>query len=233
MNQTDNILAIIPARGGSKRLPGKNIRPLGGLPMLAWSIRAAQRSQTIDRLILSSDDEVIIEVARGHGCEVPFRRSEQLAQDEATTVDVIVDALDRVADRYAYVVILQPTSPLRTAADIDAAVELCRSSGAASCVSVTQLSKPESFYALVDATGRLAREAVFANHKGAVPALINGAVYVVATEHLRRTGSIYDLTTIAYPMPLWRSIDVDTAQDFAMAECLQAMTHFEAPREDC
>src|SRR5687767_5058839 len=129
------VLAVIVARGGSQGLPGKNILPIAGRPLLAWTIDAARAARSIDRTILSSDDEAIIAAARGCGCEVPFRRPAELATDTATAVDVVLHALDNVSE-YDVVVLLQPTSPLRTAADIDAACAQLAASGAPSCVSV-------------------------------------------------------------------------------------------------
>src|SRR3954467_8927637 len=102
-----NVIAIIPARGGSKGLPGKNIVPVCGKPLLAWTIEAAQKTRFVDRLILSSDDQAIIGVARRYGCEVPFTRDSKLAADDTPSVDVVLDALARCPG-YGLVVLLQP-----------------------------------------------------------------------------------------------------------------------------
>ena len=118
-----SVLALVPARGGSKGLPGKNIRPAAGRPLLDYTVAAARSSACIDRVVLSSDDEAIMRVARASGCEVPFRRPAALATDEATSIDVVLHALDQLPP-HDLVVLLQPTSPLRTAADIDGACRL-------------------------------------------------------------------------------------------------------------
>ena len=132
------ILAVITARGGSKGLPGKNIRPIAGLPLIAWTIRAAHASSLVDRTVLSTDDEKIATVARQHGCEVPFMREARLAADDTSSMDVIIDVLDRIPG-FDIVLLLQPTSPLRTSADIDNANRHCDDSTAPGCESVREV----------------------------------------------------------------------------------------------
>src|SRR5690242_3805240 len=133
-----SILAIVPARGGSKGVPRKNIRALAGKPLIGYSILAAKASRYIDRCILSSDDEEIISVARAAGCEVPFVRPAELASDAADGLDVVRHALKALPGKYDYVVNLQPTSPLRSTGDIDGAIELCVGTGARTCASVVE-----------------------------------------------------------------------------------------------
>lgn len=214
------VIGIIPARGGSKRLPGKNVRQLRGAPLIAWTIRAALNSKSIDRVILSSEDEEIMSVARDYGCEVPFRRPAGLASDTAGTKEVILHAIDFLNIPDAAVVILQPTSPLRLPQDIDGAVSKFQVAGAASCVTVTNLPKSENFYARMNPDGVLTMEPVFHDIGDQKQVLINGAVYVVDAEHLRQSGSLYGATTLAHLMPFDRSVDIDTEEDFAMAEAL-------------
>jgi CMP-N,N'-diacetyllegionaminic acid synthase len=127
------VLALIPARGGSQGLPGKNILPVRGRPLLAWSVDAARGSRRVDRVVLSSEDEAVIAAARACGCDVPFRRPYALASDTAPTIDVVLHALDALPG-YDVVVLLQPTSPLRTVADIDGACVRFATSGAPACV---------------------------------------------------------------------------------------------------
>ena len=149
MNKKEiKVLAVIPARGGSKGLIRKNILDLAGLPLIAWTIKAAKESQIISNVILSSDDDEIIEVAKRFDCEVPFKRPSHLATDNATSVDVLAHAIKDYSS-YDFVIMLQPTSPLRTSIDIDAAFELMTSLNAKSCVSVCQTSKtPYWMYSL-------------------------------------------------------------------------------------
>ena len=120
------VLAVIPARGGSKGLVRKNILDLAGIPLIAWTIEAAKRSKYIDRVVLSSDDDEIMAVAKHYGCEVPFRRPSALASDDAASLDVLFHAIEKVPG-YDYVILLQPTSPLRTFTDIDSAFEMMMS----------------------------------------------------------------------------------------------------------
>lgn len=213
---TARVLALIPARGGSKRLPRKNVLPLAGKPLIAWTIEAALGCPEISRVILSSDDDEIMGVAREWGCEVPFRRPDALATDTASSMDVICHALDSLDETYDEIVLLQPTSPLRTSDDLSAAIALRRMKDVTAVVSAMRLPKPESHFARILEDGTLSRQSPFA-----VPAeqacLLNGAVYVADVVRMRSAGSFFDATTAVYLMPSERSVDVDTAQDFA--EC--------------
>jgi CMP-N,N'-diacetyllegionaminic acid synthase len=219
-SMTSPVIAIIPARGGSKRLPGKNVRLLNGLPLITWTIRAALKSGTVDRVILSSEDPEIMKVALAHGCEVPFCRPIELASDTTSTVEVILQAIDCLNIKSATVVVLQPTSPLRLPEDIDDSVKKFYNFGATSCVTVTSMPKSESFYARMSQDGFLTGEPVFRDIGNQKRVLLNGAVYVVDAEHLRQSGSLYGPKAISHLMPLGRSIDIDTQEDFDMAEAL-------------
>ena len=128
-------LALIPARGGSKGLPRKNVLPAGGKPLIAWTIEAALASACVDRVVLSSDDDEIMAVAEAYGCEVLFRRPPELSGDSASSLAVVSHALAQLP-AFDHVMLLQPTSPMRLASDIDAAFELMCSQGAQACVSV-------------------------------------------------------------------------------------------------
>src|SRR5262249_30378594 len=109
------VLAVIPARGGSKGVPQKNIRTVGGRPLIAWTIEAAKGSRYLDRVVLSSDDRKIIDVAESYGCDIPFVRPAELATDEADSMSVVRHAIASFNEHYDYLVLLQPTSPLRRA----------------------------------------------------------------------------------------------------------------------
>lgn len=219
------ILGLIAARGGSKGLPGKNIADLGGSPLIAWTIRAGQQSTLLDRLVLSSDDAAIIAAAKDHGCDVPFVRDAALSDDTATGTDVVLDALERLPG-FDYVVLLQATSPLRMAEDIDGCITHCIESAAPSCLTVTALGKPMEWLMRINENGTLDR-IVPGNHtdrrQDSTPVVTpNGAVYVAETNWLRETKSFYTPDTIAYEMPGARSVDIDTAQDLAIARTLIA-----------
>jgi len=211
------VIAIIPARGGSKGLPGKNILPVGGKPLLAWTIEAASKARYIDRLILSSDDEAIIAVARQFGCEVPFRRDAQLAADDSPTMAVVFDALDRCPG-YDWVVLLQPTSPLRIAEDIDKALERCVALKAPACVSVCEAEQSPYWMYTLQAGDRLSPLLpTGATRRQDLPPVyvLNGAAYVADVTWLSVARTFLTPETVAYEMPIDRSLDVDTEADIA------------------
>jgi N-acylneuraminate cytidylyltransferase len=143
MIDENSVLGVILARGGSKGFPRKNVRELAGKPIIAWTIEAGHESEHLDRLILSSDDEEIMAVAEEYGCDVPFRRPEKLVQDDTSSMDALLHAMKQVPD-HDYVVLLQPTSPLRTAEDVDATAQ-CYESAAPACVMVTETDKPSQW----------------------------------------------------------------------------------------
>ena len=137
------LLAIIPARAGSKRLPGKNIIDFAGKPMISWSIEAALASKYIDNVIVSTEDNNIAKISKRFGAEVPFLRPKELATDEANSVDVIISVLDNLQLRnifYDYIILLQPTSPLRGVRDINKSIELMLFKECASVVSVCKVN---------------------------------------------------------------------------------------------
>jgi N-acylneuraminate cytidylyltransferase len=222
-----SVLAVIPARGGSKGVPGKNVRPVGGRPLIEWTIRAAQGSRYVDRTVLSSDDAGIIAVAQEAGCEVPFVRAAELATDEAGSVEVVVDAVERVG-AHDLVVLLQPTSPLRRAEDVDAALQTLIATGAPSCVSVTEATD-HPWLTFGEDGGRLI--AYCAPPPGAglrrqdLPAawVLNGAVYAVRTDALMADRALFHPGRSAlHVMPADRSVDIDTLADLDRAEALLA-----------
>jgi N-acylneuraminate cytidylyltransferase len=219
------VLAVIPARGGSKGVPGKNIRSLGGRPLIAWSIAAAKDAPELDRVVVSSDDAAIIEVAKAWGGDAPFVRPESLARDDTPGIDPVLHVLDTLPENYDYVVLLQPTSPLRTGADISAALKICVEDSAPACVSVSAPSHAPWWMFSLDNTHRL--QPLFP--QDALPArrqdmpevyALNGAVYVAEVGWLRENKSFLTSTTAAYVMPPDRSLDIDTELDFKFAEAL-------------
>ena len=180
-----SVLAIIPARGGSKGIPHKNLCEVAGKPLLVRTIEQGQGSALVDRLILSSDDPAIMETARSAGCEVSFERPAELASDSATTMDVLRHAMAEIGGGYDYVVLLQPTSPCRQPEDIDGCISRCMEAGAPACVSVAELDKPYQWMYRLDGQGRMAPlvpDAPQASRRQeARPGYyLNGAVYVRA-----------------------------------------------------
>ncbi|MFN3930115.1 MAG: cytidylyltransferase domain-containing protein [Brevundimonas sp.] len=220
------MLAVITARGGSRGLPRKNVLPFRGRPLIGWTIAAAQASGRIDRLVLSSDDPEIIAVAEGLGCEAPFRRTPALSGGAATSIDVVLDALDRVPG-YDVVVLLQPTSPLRTAADIDGTLDRMAAAGAPGCVSVREAQSHPWLVFGQDGEGRLNPFApppggASSRRQDLPPAFVlNGAVYAAEVAWLRRERVfVRPGETVAWEMPADRSADIDTLEDFQAAERL-------------
>ena len=229
MIDDQKILGVIPARGGSKGIPGKNLRMLAGKPLLAWTIEAAQRSQSIDRLIVDTDDAEIARVAREYGAIVPYMRPAALSDDKAMIADVLVHAVEKIGDEFQYLVLLQCTSPLRTAADIDAAIDLCVRSGTPSCVSVSECAKPAQWSVKLSSDRRihplLGWDAFRKRRQDVERAYIpNGAVFVAKIPWFCQHRSFYAPETIAYVMPVERAADIDVEQDFVDVE--SRMTEF-------
>jgi len=219
-----SVLGVITARGGSKGLPRKNLLPFRGAPLITWTIDAARAAKSIDRLILSSDDPEIIETALALGCEAPFRRQADLASDTAASVDVVLDAADR-APGHDIVVLLQPTSPLRTAGDIEATLALMAASGAPSAVSVSEAPCHPYLIFGRDAAGRLTPfvekpPELSWRRQDLPPAYrVNGAVYAADLAWLRAARTMCRAgDTAAYEMPVERSFDIDTLEDLRAAE---------------
>ena len=209
------VLAIVPARGGSQRLIAKNARPLAGRPMVAWTLEAARGSALIDHLVVSTDDPAVAATAAEMGWPPPFMRPDHLSGATASVYDAIEHALEQVGGRWDYVVLLQPTSPLRTAADIDGAVRLCDETGAPAVIGVSPLPKPAAFYGRVDAEGRYSPGGVDDR-----TVVVNGAVYVGRPDILLRDRTFQSEGALAWSMPFERSWDVDTPAEFAVCEAL-------------
>lgn len=215
------VLGLVPARAGSRRLPGKNTRLIAGKPLIAWTIEAGLTARSIDRVMLSSDDDAAIDIAVSLGCEVPFKRPRYLATDEASSLDVVLHLLDETGveeEGFEWLVLLQPTSPLRTAEEIDEAMALCRQAGATSCISLSRLPKPAGFFGTVT-EGRLAMNA-FATDGNAEPCLVNGAIYITRIDSLRHNRTFAGPGALAYFMDYRNSIDIDEPFEFTIAEAL-------------
>jgi CMP-N,N'-diacetyllegionaminic acid synthase len=227
------VLALIPARGGSKGIIGKNIADLGGKPLIAWTIEAAKACESIDSIVLSTDDPVIAEVACNFGCTVPFMRPSELATDESSTMDVVFHALEHLPG-FDVVLLLQPTSPLRTKTDIEECLRLL--AFAPAVVSVRPSEDHPYMIFEIDNCGSLKPYARPPNGQSLrrqdLPQswCLNGAVYAAKTGWLKRNRSFVSFETIAYQMPSNRSIDIDTLADLTIAEdmmTLFASTQFE------
>jgi CMP-N,N'-diacetyllegionaminic acid synthase len=226
-------LGVITARGGSKGIPGKNLKPLAGKPLLAYTIDAAQRAGVFDRLILSTDDQSIATFARSQGCEVPFLRPSELAQDETPHLPVLQHAVSWLAEHQSYrpdaVVILQPTSPLRRAEHIREAIDLLAARDVDSVLTVSRvpahmnpmrmLRVDESGRAVLFVTGEPVRRRI--NRRQDMPEawVMNGALYAFRTRVLfAAEPSLYGNSTAAMPLPDPYGISIDTPEDWLDAE---------------
>ncbi|MDD2236880.1 MAG: acylneuraminate cytidylyltransferase family protein [Kiritimatiellae bacterium] len=221
-----SILGLITARGGSKGIPRKNIVDLGGKPLIAWTIEAAQQSQSIDRVLVSTDDEEIADVARSSGAEVPFMRPEKLARDGSAHIPVIQHALQWIKqDEGAlpdFVCLLQPTSPFRTSAHIDAAVQLLHEKKADAVVSVCEAKTHPFLTRKLDENGLLqpfmSIPSGYLRRQDFPPAYeINGAIYLCRSRIVTEQGTLLPEKTGAFVMDEKASLDIDTPDDLERA----------------
>lgn len=223
----DSVLAIVPARGASKGIPGKNLRTIGGRTLIAHTVSAAIGSELVDRTVVTTEDTAIAEEAIRCGAEVPFLRHRSLAGDETPMSDVIADVLDRIVDG-AWIVLLQPTSPLRTSQDVDSTLVEAWRVGATSAVSLCPAEDhPAWLWTLTD-TGRVrpvVENVAPPTRRQDLPPVFrrNGAVYAFRREWFLRTRAFSDDDTVGVVMPMERSVDIDTEIDLALAEVLYGM----------
>jgi CMP-N-acetylneuraminic acid synthetase len=217
-------LGLIPAKGGSTRLARKNIRELDGKPLIAWAADAARDSGVIDRLVLSTEDAGVAEQARALGIDVPFMRPPALARDPAGVVEVALHALDELeqaGERYDTIVILLPTCPLRSAADVRAAYQLFIERDRPFLMSVAEYSHtPFAAYRMAEGD---ALEPVFPEflelRSQQMPRAFrpNGAVHILDVARFRAAGTYVADPLVGYVMPRERSIDIDTEADLREA----------------
>lgn len=228
-----HILAVITARGGSTTLPRKNILPFCDKPLIAYTIEAALDARTagapIDRIIVSTDDAEIAEISRRFGAEVPFMRPPELARADTPSLPVVqhaVDFYEKGGLRYDWILLLQPTSPLRTSEDIVVALELVRPPGTTAVVSVTSANASHPKKLRLIENGLLKPFQADGLHPMRRQDFAfdvyrtNGAIYMVSRDVLMQEGSFYGSCARPLLMPAERSIDIDTQLDFEMAEFL-------------
>jgi len=224
------MLAIIPARGGSKGVPKKNIRLLGGKPLIHWTIQAALGAAVIDRAILSTDDEEIADVCRNTGIEIPFMRPKELAQDHSLAIDNYLYTIDRLNDeldvQIKEFVVLLPTAPFRSSADVDTSVAIFHKKQADSVISCTALQHPLEWVFSLNERGAVKRNRDIHTKKmmnrqaSDSYYMPNGGVYVFKTSLLKETQSYYSEETYPHVMSQESSVDIDTEFDFLFAEFL-------------
>lgn len=227
MNGRPEILAVIPARAGSKGIEGKNIRSLGGKPLIAWTIEAARASKQVSRTIVSTDSHEIAETARRFGAEIPFLRPADLAQDDTPGVEPPLHALKWFHENEKYVpdllLLLQPTSPLRTTQDIDDAVTLLGKKDADSVISVTPSPCHPYWMKCLDRGGRLTdfiklNKSVTRRQDLPAVYILNGAIYLIRRNVFLQRRDWYTDKTYAFVMPRERSFDIDGEWDLRLVE---------------
>ena len=222
------VVCIIPARGGSKGVPRKNIKMLAGRPLIAYTIEQALQSRYIDRTIVSTEDGEIADISKQYGAEVPFMRPDDLAGDQVATVDVLLHAISWLEKENHYdfdlLVLLHTTTPLRAVGDIDASIEMLVTAKADNIFSVTEAHRNPYFNMVeVDAEGKvqLAKKGSFPSRQSAPPVYdMNSSIYVWWKDILKREGKIFLENSRVYVMPKARSIDIDDDIDFKIAEIL-------------
>jgi CMP-N,N'-diacetyllegionaminic acid synthase len=222
-----DVIGLITARGGSKGVPKKNVRAVGGRPLIAWTIEAARGSSMLGRVIVSTDDPEIADVAIEWGAEVPFMRPPELAKDASSHISVVTHAiewLDREEGcRPEYVLLLQPTSPLRTAEDIDGAIRMATEKRAEAVVGVTETHVHPYLTRRITCEGTLIDfvpcDIAYARRQDLPPAFfVNGAIYLNRRESLLGKQKFVPEGTYGYVMPEERSLQVDTAWDLHLID---------------
>lgn len=230
MYKNKSFLAIIPARGGSKGLLGKNIKELCGKPLIAWSIESGLKSKYLDEVIVTTDSKDIADIAKQYGASVPFLRPDVLANDTATSFDAIKHTIEfyknEMKKEFDYIVLLEPTSPLREARDIDIAIEQLFNSNADSIVGICKTEDQNPAFL------------VFKNEKDFISGYENhdmkvlrrqdikdvyffeGTIYISKTDVLLNKKTFYHENTIGYVVPKYKSLEIDDIDDFIMVEAI-------------
>ena len=223
MIKNNSILAVIPARGGSKRLPQKNILQLAGKPLIAWTIEEALKVSFLDKIIVSTDNDQIANIAEAYGADVPFMRPSKLAMDGTPGDKVVLHALSKFP-QYDYVLLLQPTSSFRTFEDINGIIKFCLLKKAFSVVSVSKVSQHPNWMYKKTKNGYLEP---FLEHKLITMSqnlyplwALNGALYISKSNWLIKTKSFINKNTLGYEIPNDHSLDIDTKDDWELAKYL-------------
>lgn len=232
------MIAIIPARGGTKGLPGKNVKELDGIPLIAHTIKAAIGASCVDRVIVTTDDRGIAGIAEQYGAEVPFLRPEALATDTASAVDVYIHAVNFLVERdgadLKKFMVLLPTVPFRNSRHIDEAFELFSQSDCETLISVRRADVPPSWYLKVGENGYL-HSCGFGMESGVLRnrqddggyCIPNGAIYILDFDILVKERTYYTDKTVAYVMRESDSVDIDTYDDFCYAEYIRSKVNIE------
>ncbi len=217
-------LAIIPARGGSKRLPRKNLLPLQGKPLIEWTIESALQSAYIDDVCVTSDDNEVLKIAKNTGC-LTIERPDYLANDTATTFDAVKHTIEDLSENYEYIVLLQPTSPLRTAMHIDEAINLLNTKLADAIISVCEMEHSPLWSNTLPNDGSmknfLSDNVLKRSQDLEKYYRLNGALYICRTKHLLQEKTFFISDNIfAYVMDGDSSVDIDTVREFEYSKWL-------------
>ena len=227
MIKKNKVLAIIPARKGSKRLPNKNKLDLNGKPLIAWTIESAMKSIYIDDIAISTNDEDIVEIAKLYDIDVPFLRPEELSSDKASTMDVIFHTINfykSIGICYDIIILLQPTSPLRTSVDIDNSFKLL-SKDIKAIVSVCELDHSPLWSNVLPTNNSLEfflKEDVQGLRSQDLPQYyrLNGAIYLSRINYLKTNNFFFGNQSKAYIMSTNNSLDIDTKLDFELCKLI-------------
>jgi CMP-N-acetylneuraminic acid synthetase len=233
MNKMPKVLAVIPARGGSKGVPRKNIRPICGKPLISYTIEfALSAQQRFHRVIVSTDDVEIATIAKAHGAEVPFLRPANLARDESPVIPMLQHAVNFVERqdglRMDWICLLQPTEPFRTADDLEQCLQLGFAGGCDSVISVVRVFATHPILMKRIEEGQLLpycveeREGTRRQDYEPAAYMRNGSIYLTKRDVLMEQGSIWGRTIRPYVMPMERSVSIDTELDLKQAELMMS-----------
>lgn len=222
------VVALVPARIGSKRLPKKNIKILSGKPLIAWTIETAKKSKYIDEIVVSTDDAEIAKIAKKYGAEIPFIRPAEISGDDALSIDVVIHAISNLP-KFDWLLLLQPTSPLRRVTDIDNIFEFCQNYKASSAASVYKLDSQDNDKTIslnllynLNKDFKLNKTKFYFDKNSKKNLLntysLNGAIFLAKTDWLLKYKTFINRDTIGFVMPKERSQDIDTIQDWNFVE---------------
>lgn len=233
MYKHKSFLAVIPARGGSKGIPGKNIINVNNKPLIQYTIEAAKSSKYIDRIIVSTDDEEIAKVSIDCGAEVPFLRPENLASDTANTIDVLIHALEelcRDGASYDYIVLLQPTQPLRTSNHIDNAIEMIVMENEESLVSITEVSEHPVLFRTLQQNKRLENllktSSTIRRQEFPKYYKVNGAIYINKINQNFNLNTSLNDNKLGFIMDKESDIDIDEPFDLEVLALMLNRTYY-------
>lgn len=225
------ILFLITARGGSKGVPRKNIRLLGNLPLIAFKINAAKKCKYDNRIIVSTDDEEIANVAKEYGAEVPFMRPSYLAEDNSSSMDVVKHAIAWLNENddsvYDYICLLEPSSPFATADDLNSAIDLIIDSGADTLLGMKEVEVSKRFIFPLDKNGKLSyfydsimQLSSMRRQDMGKEYTMNGCMYIAKMDYFNKNNIFHSINSVPYIMPNIKSVEIDSMDDYNYAKYL-------------